>query len=187
MSRGLCYTGSARPATSGSAGVYTAAGARAGAELTESATIAEADAPRRRAMGAFALASRDLLASRWAALGAGEEIAMLRGPEVGLVMVRGRVGGGGAPFNLGEASVTRASVRLSCGAIGHATILGRDPGRARLAAAFDALWSQPAHRRRVEAEVVEAALAAEAAADAESAEETEATRVDFFTVARGED
>ena len=31
----------------------------------------------------------------------------LREPENGLVMVRGRVGGDGAPFNLGEATVSR--------------------------------------------------------------------------------
>lgn len=142
---------------------------------------------RRRAMSAFAVASRELLEAGWAALGGGEAIAPVRGPEIGLVMVRGRIGGGGAPFNLGEASVTRATVRLSSGAVGHATILGRDTEKARLAAAFDALWAEPARRERVEREVVAVALAAERDADTERAEETEATRVDFFTVARGDD
>ena len=37
----------------------------------------------------------------------------LREPENGLVMVRGRIGGDGAPFNLGEATVSRAVIRLA--------------------------------------------------------------------------
>src|ERR1700748_524834 len=51
---------------------------------------------------------------------------VLRGPEGGLVMVRGRAGGGGAPFNLGEMTVTRCTVRLATGEIGHSYALGRD-------------------------------------------------------------
>nr|WP_269812739.1 phosphonate C-P lyase system protein PhnG [Aurantimonas marina] len=61
----------------------------------------------------------------------------LRAPEAGLVMRRGRIGGG-APFNLGEACVARASVRLASGEVGHAMVLGRDTDHARLAAFFDA-------------------------------------------------
>ena len=41
----------------------------------------------------------------------------LREAENGLVMVRGRIGGDGAPFNLGEATVSRAAVRLATGEI----------------------------------------------------------------------
>ena len=37
--------------------------------------------------------------------------ARLRGPETGLVMLRGRAGGTGAPFNLGEMTVARCTVR----------------------------------------------------------------------------
>src|SRR3977135_2886213 len=70
----------------------------------------------------------------------------LREPETGLVMVRGRIGGDGAPFNLGEASVTRASVRMESGEVGFSYLLGRDHDKARLAAVCDALW-QSEHRR----------------------------------------
>ena len=58
----------------------------------------------------------------------------MRGPETGLVMVRGRAGGSGSPFNLGEMTVTRCTVRLESGAAGHAYIAGRDERRAELAA-----------------------------------------------------
>ena len=143
---------------------------------------------RRRAMGALASMPAELLAERYGALaGAAPPALPVRGPEVGLVMLRGRAGGGGAAFNLGEASVVRATVKLGTGEVGHAVILGRNAGRARMAAHLDALWQRPDWRPRVEAEVVVPGLAAEAAAAESRAEETEATRVDFFTLVRGED
>ena len=143
---------------------------------------------RRRAMGALASMPAELLAERYGALaGAAPPALPVRGPEVGLVMLRGRAGGGGAAFNLGEASVVRATVKLGTGEVGHAVILGRNAGRARMAAHLDALWQRPDWRPRVEAEVVVPGLAAEAAAAECRAEETEATRVDFFTLVRGED
>ena len=101
-------------------------------------------------------------------------------------MVRGRIGGDGAPFNLGEATVTRAAVRLATGHVGHAYLLGRAPERARLAAIFDALWQDVSTRPRVETGLlapVRARLAAEAA---RAAAEAAATRVEFFTVTRGD-
>src|ERR1700719_5066516 len=63
----------------------------------------------------------------------------LREPENGLVMVRGRIGGDGAPFNLGEATVSRAAVRLSTGEMGFGYTLGRDRQKARMIALCDAL------------------------------------------------
>ena len=142
---------------------------------------------RRRAMAAFAIADTALLASAWQAFGGAVPATRLRGPEAGLVMLRGRIGGGGAPFNLGEASVTRATVRLPSGEVGHAMVLGRDLERAELAATFDAAFQRAEWRERIAAEIVEPVLAAQAEDDLQRAEETQATRVDFFTVVRGED
>lgn len=142
---------------------------------------------RARAVSAFARADAAFLEAAWQRLGGNRIAATLRGPESGLVMVRGRAGGGGAPFNLGEASVTRASVRLDEGTVGHAMVLGRDPKRARYAAAFDALWQVEAMRDEVEREVVAIVTAAIAEADARRRSETDATKVDFFTMMRGED
>ena len=145
------------------------------------------DNGRRRAVSAFAKADAAFLREAWERLGGGREILPLRGPENGLVMVRGRAGGGGAPFNLGEVSVTRASVRLDGETVGHAMVLGRDGDRATYAAAFDALWQVEAEREGVESHVVAVLEAALAEADRERRSETEATRVDFFTMMRGED
>lgn len=111
----------------------------------------------------------------------------LRGPETGLVMVKGRIGGGGAPFNLGEATVSRASIRLSDGRIGHGYRLGTDRKSAQLSAVLDALAQDEAGRALAETCLLaplETRLATEAA---KLETETAATKVDFFTMVRGED
>ncbi|MBV9655067.1 MAG: phosphonate C-P lyase system protein PhnG [Acetobacteraceae bacterium] len=110
----------------------------------------------------------------------------LRRPETGLVMTRGRIGGDGAPFNLGEATVTRATVRLADDATGFAYLLGRDLERARAAATLDALWQLADWREAVERALVPVGERLEAER-ALSARQTAATRVDFFTLVRGED
>lgn len=112
--------------------------------------------------------------------------ALLRGPEIGTVMVQGRTGATGAAFNLGEMTVTRCSIRLDCGTVGHAWVQGRDAGHARRAAVADALLQTDAGQHLRHA--VLAPLASEAAASrAARAEKAAATKVDFFTLVRGED
>ena len=111
---------------------------------------------------------------------------LLRPAEVGAVMVRGRVGGTGAPFNLGEMSVTRCSVRLADGTVGHAWVQGRDKDHARRAAVVDALMQTDAAQdiqRRVIAPLAETARQKRAA----RVEKAAGTKVDFFTMVRGED
>jgi alpha-D-ribose 1-methylphosphonate 5-triphosphate synthase subunit PhnG len=110
----------------------------------------------------------------------------LRGPETGLIMVRGRMGGTGSLFNLGEATVTRTTVRLSTGEIGHGQRLGGDKAAARLSAIVDALGETAAFAAPV-ADFVDGIAAGLAADEARLAEETAATRVDFFTMVRGDD
>ena len=146
------------------------------------------DEARRRAIGAYALADPAALSALCGPLlEAAPPAEPVRGPEIGLVMLRGRAGGGGAPFNLGEASVTSATVRLATGEVGSSMILGRDADKARAAAHLDALWQRDEWRARIEAEIVEPAIAADERARARLAEETQATRVDFFTMVRGEE
>jgi alpha-D-ribose 1-methylphosphonate 5-triphosphate synthase subunit PhnG len=119
------------------------------------------------------------------AIGYRGQIQDLRPPETGLVMVRGRIGGDGAPFNLGEATVTRATVALACGSTGFAYQLGRDRMKVRAAAILDALL-QTAHGGAVEAALQPVRSRLVADRDTQ-ARRTAATRVNFFTLARGED
>lgn len=110
----------------------------------------------------------------------------LRQPEIGAVMVRGRVGATGAAFNLGEMTVTRASIRLETGEVGHAWVQGRDKGHAVRAAAVDALM-QTAAAGNLTAGVLQPLKAEAEAARASRAAKAAATKVDFFTMVRGED
>jgi alpha-D-ribose 1-methylphosphonate 5-triphosphate synthase subunit PhnG len=110
----------------------------------------------------------------------------LREPEDGLVMVRGRTGGDGAAFNLGEATVSRAAVRLSTGEVGFGYTLGRDRHKARMIALCDALIQTAGHADTVEAKVLAPLRAAMTIERDRKAAETAATRVDFYTLVRGE-
>lgn len=111
---------------------------------------------------------------------------VLRQPEIGAVMVRGRVGATGAAFNLGEMTITRTSIRMATGDVGHAWVQGRDKGHALRAAAVDALMQTdqaPALRASVLQPLEDAARAARDG----RAQKAAATKVDFFTMVRGED
>ncbi len=141
---------------------------------------------RRNVLAVLAAAPPDVLAQAWQDLADKPQFELLRGPETGLVMLRGRAGGGGAPFNLGEATVTRATVRLSTGEVGHAYALGRDADKVRIAAVLDALWQRPEGRPPVDA-LVATLGGATADDDRRRREETAATRADFFTMVRGDD
>lgn len=140
---------------------------------------------RQSALSVLSHADPVRLAELWADWADKPAMTRVRGPETGLVMVRGRAGGGGNPFNLGEATVTRATVRLDSGEIGHAWCLGRDTDKALIAACFDALFQRD--RAAVEQLVLTPLRAELAEADKVRAEETASTRVDFFTMVRGED
>lgn len=111
---------------------------------------------------------------------------ILRAPEIGSVMVRGRIGGTGAPFNLGEMTVTRCSLRLADGAVGHAYVQGRDRDHALRAALVDALMqtdAAPSLRR----DCLTPLATEETARRAERAGKAAASKVEFFTMVRGED
>lgn len=111
----------------------------------------------------------------------------LRRPEIGLVMVRGRMGGDGAPFNLGEMTVTRCSVRLESGLVGHAWVAGRSADHACSAALADALLQDPRWHPAVTKAVVAPLRDGLRDARDQASRKAAATRVDFFTLVRAED
>lgn len=144
-------------------------------------------AKRREVMRALAMAPARELLDLWQASGLPGEAEILRGPETGLVALRGRIGGGGAPFNFGEATVTRATVRIAGGEVGHAYALGRDREKVRVSAIIDALAQRPEHAATIDRAIVEPLRTSLEARDAAKRAETAATKVDFFTMVRGED
>lgn len=140
---------------------------------------------RKAAMAVLAQTPVTEIAARLAALALPLHEDM-REAENGLVMVRGRIGGDGAPFNLGEATVSRAAVRLASGEVGFGYALGRDKQKARMIALCDALVQSPQFAKAVEATVIAPLRAALLAARQQKAAQTAATRVDFYTMVRGE-
>ncbi len=141
---------------------------------------------RKRVMDLLAIATETELSGAWDILAEKPEVKPVRGPETGLVMVRGQTGGTGQPFNLGEVAVSRATVMLEDGTAGHAHVLGNHPEKARLAAVFDALAQMDTHTAAVEALLQNIAIRVNEERRRQ-VQETAATRVDFFTMVRGED
>ena len=117
----------------------------------------------------------------------GVEFTEPRPAETGLIMLRGRIGGDGAPFNVGEATVTRAAVQLASGVIGFGYVLGRDRRKARAVALCDALLQTDGYRQSVEQHVLAPLRSAQQQLRGLVRAQTAATRVDFFTLVRGED
>jgi alpha-D-ribose 1-methylphosphonate 5-triphosphate synthase subunit PhnG len=158
--------------------------------MAEKSSSKPAEAPaiaaRKAAMAILAQATAAELTTGLAQLGTLPEQTDLRAAETGLVMVRGRIGGDGAPFNLGEATVTRAAVQLAGGEIGYSYALGRDAQKARLAALCDALWQSDQHRPALEQHVLAPVRGRLDRERSETRERTAATKVDFFTLVRGE-
>jgi alpha-D-ribose 1-methylphosphonate 5-triphosphate synthase subunit PhnG len=122
----------------------------------------------------------------WAAFDPAEDYTWLRAPEAGGVMVQGRAGATGAPFNLGEMTVTRCSLKLASGDVGHGYVQGRDKAHATRAALVDAMM-QTSQAAAVKRHVLEPLERAMTDAKQARAAKAAATKVDFFTMVRGED
>ncbi len=144
------------------------------------------NADRKAWMGLLAKAPPGRAAGLLDAALARPAFAWLRPPETGSVMVRGRAGATGAPFNLGEMTVTRCSLKLACGTVGHAYLQGRSKPDAEAAALIDALM-QTDRAGTLQAAVLDLLAGEHAAARASRASKAAATKVDFFTMVRGED
>ncbi len=144
------------------------------------------NAPRKAWMGLLAKAPEGRVAALLDDAMDRPDFTWLRAPEIGSTMVRGRAGGTGAPFNLGEMTVTRCALTLATGEVGHAYIQGRRKADAEAAALVDALMQTPA-AESLRAAVLDPLKAEIAAAKSARAEKAAATKVDFFTMVRGED
>ena len=141
---------------------------------------------RRRWMGTLAKARPDRLDELWQTLAEKPDYRCLKGPEIGLAMVRGRTGGTGAPFNMGEMSVTRCVVQIVDGQLGYACVAGRRERHAELAAVFDALL-QNGDRRAALKETIISPLDREwLSRRAKSSAKAASTKVEFFTMVRGD-
>jgi alpha-D-ribose 1-methylphosphonate 5-triphosphate synthase subunit PhnG len=150
--------------------------------MADAASSPNPHAERRHWMAVLARASGEQIAACLAACAPLPAYTRLRGPEAGLVMVRGRVGGGGGAFNLGEMTVTRCTVRTESGLIGHAYVAGRDGRQAELAALVDAMLQDPDAAPSLQTDVIEALASAQHKRRNDIEAKAAATQVQFFAM-----
>jgi alpha-D-ribose 1-methylphosphonate 5-triphosphate synthase subunit PhnG len=146
-------------------------------------TVSEIN-PRKDWMGLMAKAPQGRVAALLDAEISRPAFTWLRAPEIGSTMVR--AGATGAAFNLGEMTITRCALTLDTGEVGHSYIQGRRKADAEATALVDALM-QTEMASRLRKTVLEPLQAEMVTAKAARAAKAAATKVDFFTMTRGED
>lgn len=147
--------------------------------------MANATEARRDWLGLMARAPEGRVAALLNETGLTQAFDWLRKPEIGTVMVRGRMGGTGGAFNLSEMTVTRAALKLACGTVGHGHVAGRRKDDAQAVAMADALLQTQA-AATIETAVIAPLKSEESARRTARAAKAAATKVDFFTMVRGE-
>lgn len=155
-------------------------------QVVDMKDTAEPNTPRKDWMSLLAKAPEGRITALLEAAQPQAEFTWLRAPEIGSVMVQGRAGGTGEPFNLGEVTVTRCALTLAGGVVGHAYLQGRRKACAQAAALVDALMQTDAAETIRDAVLAPLEEEARAAKDQRAAKAA-ATKVEFFTMARGED
>ncbi|AHG20904.1 phosphonate C-P lyase [Chania multitudinisentens RB-25] len=141
---------------------------------------------RQRWMSVLAHSQPAQLRNHWQALNLSPRYHSLRAPEIGLAQLQGRMGATGRRFVLGDMTVTRAVVQLENGGQGYSYITGRDKAHAELCALADALLQQPASHELLQQRLIEPLAALQQEQRQLRARSVAASRVDFFTLVRGE-
>ena len=139
--------------------------------------------PRQIWLGLLARASREQLSQLLENAPPLPDFERLRGPECGMAMIRGRMGGSGAPFNLGEMTLTRCSVRDDSGRVGHGYAAGHDLEQVELIARLDAVLQDETLFDAYDRAVLKPLAQAQTVRRAETEARAKATEVKFFTLA----
>lgn len=150
------------------------------------AAIHTANPARRQWLSVLARASRPELEEALVRLGSLPALEHVRPSEPGMVMLRGRIGGTGDAFNLGEATVTRCALRVGSSALGVGYALGRDRRKAELIAIVDALLQDPERQAHLQREVVDPLASRQAALRDAASRLAASSKVEFFTFVRGD-
>jgi len=141
---------------------------------------------RKKWMGILSRTHPQCLQDALAGLGSLPEYVYLRTPETGMIMIRGKADGTGQQFNLGEMTMTRCSIKTGAHLVGHGYVIGRDKRHAELAAFYDALLQSDEYGPTILREILSPLQAEIEKKWRTQAQKTAATKVDFFTMVRGE-
>ena len=143
-------------------------------------------ATRQRWMRALAYSNADALNARINALKLTPDYELIRAPECGLMQLQARMGGTGNRFFAGDTTLTRAVVRLKSGTLGYSYVLGRDKAHAERCAVIDALLQEQPYFQTLMETLIAPLEADRAARIAARQAEVNTSRVDFFTLVRGD-
>lgn len=137
-------------------------------------------------MAVLARASRAELEALIASIAPLPSYEIMSPASIGTVMVEGRAGGTGTRFNVGEVTVTKAVVRLGDGTIGFSYALGRDTQKALLCAVLDAALQDERKREALMRAVIEPMAHVQRERGSQLSRAAAATKVEFFTLQRGD-
>ncbi|WP_422880891.1 phosphonate C-P lyase system protein PhnG [Pantoea agglomerans] len=146
----------------------------------------EQQTDRQRWLSVLAHSSAALLETHWQALNLQPAFTLVRPAEIGLTRLQARMGATGKRFVMGDATVTRAVVQLSDGTLGYSYLLGRDKAHAERCALLDALLQQPETRQLLEEKIITPLAAWRDEQRQLRAREIASSKVDFFTLVRGD-
>ncbi|MGE1159796.1 phosphonate C-P lyase system protein PhnG [Pantoea agglomerans] len=146
----------------------------------------EQQTDRQRWLTVLAHSSAALLETHWQALNLQPAYTLIRPAEIGLTRLQARMGATGKRFVMGDATVTRAVVQLSDGTLGYSYLLGRDKAHAERCALLDALLQQPETRQLLEEKIITPLAAWRDEQRQLRAREIASSKVDFFTLVRGD-
>ena len=146
----------------------------------------EQQTDRQRWLSVLAHSSAALLEAHWQALNLQPAFTLVRPAEIGLTRLQARMGATGKRFVMGDATVTRAVVQLSDGTLGYSYLLGRDKAHAERCALLDALLQQPETRQLLEEKIITPLAAWRDEQRQLRAREIASSKVDFFTLVRGD-
>ncbi|RKQ40247.1 phosphonate C-P lyase system protein PhnG [Enterobacter sp. R1(2018)] len=143
-------------------------------------------AQRQQWMAVLAHSEPQELASRWEALKLNPSYQVIRQPETGLVQIQARMGATGQRFFAGDATLTRAVVQLDDGIYGYSYLSGRDKAHAERCAVIDALMQDKAYFQTLQETLIAPLAANREQRLAKRRAEVNSSRVDFFTLVRGD-
>jgi len=146
----------------------------------------EQQTDRQRWLSVLAHSSAALLEAHWQALNLQPAFTLVRPAEIGLTRLQARMGATGKRFVMGDATVTRAVVQLDDGTLGYSYLLGRDKAHAERCALLDALLQQPETRQLLEEKIITPLAAWRDEQRQLRAREIASSKVDFFTLVRGD-
>ncbi|MGM3183317.1 phosphonate C-P lyase system protein PhnG [Dickeya oryzae] len=142
--------------------------------------------PRQRWLSVLAHSDVEQLQQHWLSLALQPSWQLLRAPEIGLTRLQARMGATGNRFVLGDVTVTRAVVRLDDGTCGYSYVMGRNKPHAELCALIDGLLQQQGTQSALYQQLIVPLAATHDELRQQRAREIASSKVDFFTLVRGD-